>query len=256
MRHYSDVATRSRITLGPTGRQVAANVRRLRTERKMSIATLADRLREANRPIPAIGLTRIETGERRIDVDDLIALANVLDVPLHEMLLGRDGTTDVEVTAWGTVNRDVARWRLAGTSSEAAAKVLALAKKAADELMSDAKLEATRMLDDAVQRADRIDLESSAKVKQIELDARGRADALEREAQKRHHQVVGKLESEVQHLDSQVQNLRAFEREYRTRLKAFVEIIAADPDAPQGFVQFAERMLALLEAGSQALTKR
>ncbi|MGH8823203.1 MAG: DivIVA domain-containing protein [Jiangellaceae bacterium] len=107
--------------------------------------------------------------------------------------------------------------------TEAAAKVLALAQKTADELVADSKLEADRLLADARQRADNIDSESSAKVSKIENDAQGRADALEREAQQRHEQVVGKLESEREHLDSQVQNLKAFEREYRSRLKAYLE---------------------------------
>jgi DivIVA domain-containing protein len=110
-----------------------------------------------------------------------------------------------------------------GAPTEAAAKVLALAQKTADELVADAKLEADRLLADARQRADKIDSESSAKVSKIENDARSRADALEREAQQRHQQVVGKLESEREHLDSQVQNLKAFEREYRSRLKAYLE---------------------------------
>jgi DivIVA domain-containing protein len=110
-----------------------------------------------------------------------------------------------------------------GVPTEAAAKVLALAQKTADELVADAKLEADRLLADARQRADKIDSESSAKVSKIENDARSRADALEHEAQQRHQQVVGKLESEREHLDSQVQNLKAFEREYRSRLKAYLE---------------------------------
>jgi DivIVA domain-containing protein len=107
--------------------------------------------------------------------------------------------------------------------SDAAAKVLALAQKTADELVADSKLEADRLLADARQRAEKIDAESSAKVSKIEHDARTRADSLEREAQQRHQQVVGKLESEREHLDNQVENLKAFEREYRSRLKAYLE---------------------------------
>ena len=107
--------------------------------------------------------------------------------------------------------------------SDAAAKVLALAQKTADELVADSKLEADRLLADARQRAEKIDAESSAKVAKIEHDARTRADSLEREAQTRHTQVVGKLESEREHLDNQVENLKAFEREYRSRLKAYLE---------------------------------
>ncbi len=112
---------------------------------------------------------------------------------------------------------------VAGQPAEAAAKVLALAQKTADELVADSKLEADRLLAEAKQRADKIDSESSTKVSKIEQDARARADSLEREAQQRHEQVVGKLESEREHLDNQVENLKAFEREYRSRLKAYLE---------------------------------
>jgi DivIVA domain-containing protein len=107
--------------------------------------------------------------------------------------------------------------------TEAAAKVLALAQKTADELVADAKLEADKMLAEARQRAEAIDSESSAKVSQIEQDARSRAESLDREAHTRHEQAVGQLESEREHLEGQVENLKAFEREYRSRLKAYLE---------------------------------
>jgi DivIVA domain-containing protein len=112
---------------------------------------------------------------------------------------------------------------VSGPPVEAAAKVLALAQKTADELVADAKLEADKLLAEARQRADAIDTESSAKVSKIEQDARMRADTLDREAQERHQQVVGRLESEREHLEAQVENLKAFEREYRSRLKAYLE---------------------------------
>ncbi|MGH8776763.1 MAG: DivIVA domain-containing protein [Jiangellaceae bacterium] len=107
--------------------------------------------------------------------------------------------------------------------TEAAAKVLALAQKTADELVADSKLEADQLLAEARSRAEKIDAESSAKVSKIEHDARTRADALDREAQQRHQQAVGKLEAEREQLDNQVENLKAFEREYRSRLKAYLE---------------------------------
>jgi DivIVA domain-containing protein len=106
---------------------------------------------------------------------------------------------------------------------EAAAKVLALAQKTADELVADAKVEADKLLAEARQRAESVDAESSEKVSKIEQDARARAESLDREAQQRHEQVVGRLEAEREHLEGQVENLKAFEREYRSRLKAYLE---------------------------------
>lgn len=67
-------------TLGPTGRNAADAVRRLRTNKHMSYAELSRKLSAVGRPIPTLGLRKIESGSRRIDTDDLVALAITLDV--------------------------------------------------------------------------------------------------------------------------------------------------------------------------------
>jgi transcriptional regulator with XRE-family HTH domain len=242
-------AKRAPIELGSTGRVVADNVRRHRTARKLTIAQLSEQLQSAGRYIAEISLGRIEAGTRRVDVDDLVAIAGVLEVPLVDLLLPDGGPADdVEVTTWGSVNRGLARWRMGVAETEAAARVLALAQRTADELVADAKLEADRMLSEARTRADKIDSEYLAMVTKIEYNARARAAALEHAARNLHDRVVGKLESEREHLDSQVQNLKAFEREYRTRLKAYIEINAAHPDAPPAFIEFSRRMIEQLES--------
>lgn len=71
--------------LGPTGEHVRANVARLRG--RMQYKELAERLAELGRPIPPLGLRRIEAGERRVDADDLMALAVALGVPPNSLLL-------------------------------------------------------------------------------------------------------------------------------------------------------------------------
>jgi transcriptional regulator with XRE-family HTH domain len=74
-------------TAGPSSARVAANVRRLRTEQQLSTYELARLLGEAGWPIGAGGITRIEGGDRRVDVDDLVALAIVLGVSPNVLLL-------------------------------------------------------------------------------------------------------------------------------------------------------------------------
>lgn len=66
--------------IGPTGQQVRDNIVRLREQRGMTYAEMSRRLEEAGHPIAVLGLRRIEHGERRIDVDDLTALATVFNV--------------------------------------------------------------------------------------------------------------------------------------------------------------------------------
>jgi transcriptional regulator with XRE-family HTH domain len=53
----------------------------------MSLGQLSEELGKLGRPILASGLSKIETGERRVDVDDLVALAVALDVSPSRLLL-------------------------------------------------------------------------------------------------------------------------------------------------------------------------
>jgi len=107
--------------------------------------------------------------------------------------------------------------------SEAAAKVLALAQRTADELVADAKAEADRLLTDARQRAEKIDAEIKAKVSKLEAEARQKAESIEREAAQRKQDVFGALEQECAQLERRRDELRDFEREYRSRLKAYLQ---------------------------------
>ncbi|KAB1149249.1 helix-turn-helix transcriptional regulator [Streptomyces luteolifulvus] len=95
---------------GPTSRHVAANLKRLRTARGLSTTRLSDALKEAGQPIPATGITRIEKGERRVDVDDLTALAVVLGVSPSALLLPPTKSPQevVEITGGGEVASDTA----------------------------------------------------------------------------------------------------------------------------------------------------
>src|SRR4051812_47140922 len=72
---------------GPTGLTVRGNVARLRKAAGLSYAELSRELDRRGHPIPPLGLRRIETGERRVDVDDLTALAFALGVNAHALLL-------------------------------------------------------------------------------------------------------------------------------------------------------------------------
>jgi hypothetical protein len=74
--------------LGPTGRRVASNVRVWRRRRGLSTPQLQERLSELGQPILESGISRLESGIRRTDVDDdLVALAVALDVSPNLLLL-------------------------------------------------------------------------------------------------------------------------------------------------------------------------
>lgn len=73
------MATR-RIELGWAGQVVRHNLPRYRKLRRMTLAELSARLDALARPMSVPTLSAVENGKRRIDVDDLVALALALDV--------------------------------------------------------------------------------------------------------------------------------------------------------------------------------
>lgn len=72
--------------LGPAGRNVRRNLRRLREERRWSYRELSERLARTRRAIDVLELGWIEAGERPVDVDDLVALAAVFDLSPQQLL--------------------------------------------------------------------------------------------------------------------------------------------------------------------------
>ena len=88
-----------------------------------------------------------------------------------------------------------------GGSSEGATGILALAQRTADEHVSEARTQADRIVG----------------------EARSRAEQLKRETEEKHRQTVGTLEAERVSLERKVEELRNFEREYRSRLKTYLE---------------------------------
>jgi hypothetical protein len=61
-------------------------------------------------------------------------------------------------------------------------------------------------------------------------DARAKAEALERDARQRHQEVMGSLDAKRTALQKHIEELKQFEREYRTRLKAYLESQLRDLD--------------------------
>ena len=71
----------------PVGERVAANLAALRERRGLTVRGLSERLSEIGRPILPSGISKAEQGRRRVDVDDLVALAVLLNVAPNRFLL-------------------------------------------------------------------------------------------------------------------------------------------------------------------------
>jgi DivIVA domain-containing protein len=106
-------------------------------------------------------------------------------------------------------------------ASNAAARLLEIATRNADELVEDAKNQADKIVGEARTKAERLEAESKAKADRLEADARTRSQMLDSETAERRQQMFGDLEKERDKLNHEVENLRSFEREYRSRLKSY-----------------------------------
>ena len=117
--HTGCMPAKKRIDLGPIGVAVAANIERLRESRNLSYAELSRRLDERGRPIAPLGLTRIRDHQRRVDVDDLVALALALDVSPATLLLpdpsvvGTSGSAPVTEGGDDYPRRQIWSWLIA-----------------------------------------------------------------------------------------------------------------------------------------------
>ncbi len=106
-----------------------------------------------------------------------------------------------------------------GDGEQQALRVLMMAQRTADEHVSDARREADKLLTDARSKSD-----------ELTRDARAKAEALERDARQRHQEVLSSLDSKRTALQKHIEELKQFEREYRTRLKAYLESQLRDLD--------------------------
>ena len=117
---------------------------------------------------------------------------------------------------------------------EAALRTLLLAQRTADEAVAEARAEAEQLLAAAREEAEatrtsaRSEAETtlaSAREEAERVLAASRAEAagLDEQIAQRLEAALGDLDRRRQRLEASIEELRAFEREYRTRLRAYLE---------------------------------
>jgi DivIVA domain-containing protein len=123
-----------------------------------------------------------------------------------------------------------------------AATMLALAQQTADTHMAQSKAEADRLVSEAQANANNAVSTAQAQAQQHVGEAHQRADQLDREsnaraikilqdAEQRAATITAQFEQRKDALERRVEQLRTFEREYRTRLKSYLESQLRDLDA-------------------------
>ncbi len=96
--------------LGPIGENVAQTVRRFREMRRFGYADLSRKMAQYGREIPPLGLRRIESGERRVDADDLAAIAVALNVSPLALLLPMEDSRVLPADEDAHSSEEIWRW--------------------------------------------------------------------------------------------------------------------------------------------------
>ncbi|MCH7231897.1 hypothetical protein L0U85_13695, partial [Glycomyces sp. L485] len=86
--------------------------------------------------------------------------------------------------------------------------------------------------------------EARAQAEDLVGQARDKAERLEIEAEKERQKVMGALENKRASLLKHIEELKTFEREYRTRLKLYLESQLRDLNGQQGVDESAEEIAA------------
>ncbi|WP_151530351.1 MULTISPECIES: DivIVA domain-containing protein [Corynebacterium] len=120
---------------------------------------------------------------------------------------------EARATAEKTINEanETSR-RTLGTAKDQAAKTIAEANEKSERMLSDAKQRSETMIHDATAQSD-------AKVKQAEQ----KASSLQTEADRKYSETMATMKQQQSVYENRIDELRVFEREYRTRLKNLLE---------------------------------
>lgn len=119
-------------------------------------------------------------------------------------------------------------------AQEMAERLTAEAKSEADMMLTDARTKAEQLLSEARTKSDSLTNDARARAETMLNDARTRAETLERQsrdkastlvgdAERKQAEIIGTITRDKSVLEKKIDELRTFEREYRTRLKTYLE---------------------------------
>ena len=124
--------------------------------------------------------------------------------------------------------------KVLGLAQEMADRLTAEAKSEADSMLADARNKSEQLLSDARAKSDGLVNDARSRAETMPNDARTRAETLERQsrdkaaqlvgdAERKQTEIIGSITRDKSELEKKIDQLRTFEREYRTRLKNYLE---------------------------------
>jgi DivIVA domain-containing protein len=113
--------------------------------------------------------------------------------------------------------------RLTGEAKAEADGMLGHARTKSEQLLSEARAKAEGMVNDARTRSETMLNDARTRAETLERQSRDKAVSLERDAAAKHTEIIAGLSQEKGILVKEIDELRTFERGYRTRLKTYLD---------------------------------
>jgi DivIVA domain-containing protein len=113
--------------------------------------------------------------------------------------------------------------RLTGEAKAEADGMLSEARATSEQLLGDARAKADGMVTEARTRAETLLGDAGSRAETRDRQSREKASSLERDAARQHSEILGAISQEKSTLEKKIDELRAFEREYRTGLRTYLQ---------------------------------
>jgi cell division septum initiation protein DivIVA len=101
--------------------------------------------------------------------------------------------------------------------------MLGEARTRSEQLLCDARVKADGMVNEARTRAETLFNDARIRAETLDRQSRNKATSLERDAARKHTEILAGLSQEKDILEKKIDELRTFERDYRTRLKTYLD---------------------------------
>jgi DivIVA domain-containing protein len=120
--------------------------------------------------------------------------------------------------------------QLTGDAKAEADVMLGEARIRSEQLLSDARVKADGMVNEARTRAETLLNDARIRAETLDRQSREKAASLERDAARKHTEILAGLSQEKDILENKIDELRTFERDYRARLKTYLDAQLQDLD--------------------------
>jgi DivIVA domain-containing protein len=158
-------------------------------------------------------------GVAQADVSSAATGVLALAQKLHEEYVAEGQTTRERLINEGQAHHD----KVVGEATAKQAEFLSTGRAKHDEFLSTGQARHAELLSTGQAKHDSLIAEASARHEQLITEARERSTSMVAEAEHKKAEVLHSLGSERADLQKKIDELRIFERDYRARLKTYLE---------------------------------